>query len=62
MRVCGWMERRGGREEVEHVVSGEEEGDDEGLGDFDAVYAREDVDAVWCEDGDCGHVEVVCPS
>lgn len=62
MRVCCWVEWRGGGKEVEHVVSGEEEGDDEGLGDFDAVYACEDIDAVWCEDCDCSHVEVVRPS
>lgn len=29
------------------------------MGDFDAVYAREDVDAVGAEDGDGEHVEVV---
>lgn len=46
-------------EQVEGVVEHEQEGDDEGLGDFDAVYAREDVDAVRAEDGDCGHVDVV---
>ncbi|RFU29736.1 hypothetical protein B7463_g6615, partial [Scytalidium lignicola] len=42
-------------EEVETVVEDEEEGDDEGLGDFDAVYPGEDVDAVGAEDGDAGH-------
>ena len=47
---------RVGGQEVEGVVEQEEEGDDEGLGDFDAVYAGEDVDAVGAEDGDGGHV------
>lgn len=42
--VCGRM--RGGCEggEVEDVVYEDEDCDDEGLGDFDAVYACEDVD------------------
>ena len=47
------------REQVEAVVDGEEKGDDDGLGDFDAVDSREDVDAVGAEDGDAGHVDVV---
>lgn len=46
-------------EEVEGVVEDEQGGDDDGLGDLDAVDAGEDVDAVGGEDGDGGHVEVV---
>lgn len=57
MRVGCWM--RVGGEEVEAVVQNEECGDDEGLGDFDAVYAGEDVDGVGAEDGNTGHVNIV---
>lgn len=32
------------------------------MGDFDAVDAGEDVDAIGAEDGDGGHVEVVDPT
>lgn len=60
MGVCCWVGVVG--EEVEAVVHGEEAGDDEGLGDFYAVYAGEDVDGVWGEDGDAGHVDVVQPA
>ena len=45
--------------EVETIVEDKEEGDDKGLGDFDAVYAGENVDAIWAEDGDRCHVDVV---
>ncbi len=48
-----------GGEEVEAIVEDEEGGDDEGLGDFDAVYAGEDVDAIGAEDGDSGHIYIV---
>ena len=57
MRVGRGM--RIGHEEVQSIVEDEEEGDHEALGDFDAVDAREDVDAVWAEDGDGGHVDVI---
>ena len=49
--VCG--------EQVQAVVEDEEEGDDEGLGDFDAVDASKDVDAVGAEDGYAGHVDII---
>lgn len=48
---------RGG--EVEDIVEGEEECDDDALRDFDAVDARQHVDALWAEHGDAGHVQVV---
>ena len=48
-----------GHEEVQNIVEDEEEGDHEALGDFDAVYAGEDVDAVGAENGNCGHVDIV---
>jgi hypothetical protein len=47
------------REEVEAVVEGDEEGDDDALGDLDAVDAGEHVDALRAEHGDAGHVDVV---
>ncbi|TFB03297.1 hypothetical protein CCMA1212_004231 [Trichoderma ghanense] len=50
---------RVGREKVEAVVEGDEQGDDEALGDFDAVDAGEHVDALRAEHGDAGHVGVV---
>ena len=50
---------RVGRGEVEDVVEGEEEGDDDALGDLDAVDAGEHVDALRTEHGYAGHVEVV---
>ncbi|KFZ16648.1 hypothetical protein V502_04989, partial [Pseudogymnoascus sp. VKM F-4520 (FW-2644)] len=46
MRVRSRMQRRGGRKEVEHIVPREQGGDDEGLADFDPVYAGEDVNAI----------------
>lgn len=46
-------------EEVETIVYGEQHGDDEGLRDFDAVYACENIDAVGAEYGDGEHVYVV---
>lgn len=46
-------------DEVECVVYDQQKGNDERLSDFDPVYAREDVDAVWAEDGDREHVDVV---
>jgi hypothetical protein len=55
--VGGWM--RVGGEEVEAVIEGEEEGDDEALGDLDPVDAGEHVNALGAEHGDAGHVEVV---
>lgn len=45
--------------EVEEVVEGDEEGDHDGLGDFDAVDAGEDVDRIGAEDGEGSHVGVV---
>jgi hypothetical protein len=57
MRVSGWVGVRG--EEVEAIVKGDEEGDDDALGNFDAVDTREHVDALWAEHGDAGHVDVV---
>ena len=45
--------------EVEEIVEGEEEGNDDALGDFDAVDAGEHVDALGAEHGNAGHVEVV---
>ena len=50
---------RVGGEEVETVVEGQEDGDNEALGDFDAVNASKHVDALGAEHGDTGHVEVV---
>ena len=63
-KIEGEKMRVGGRvgvgsEEVETVVEGEEEGDDEALGDFDAVDASKHVDTLGAEHGDAGHVEVV---
>lgn len=55
--VGGRVRVRG--EEVEAVVEGDEQGDDDALGDFDAVDAREHVDALGAEHGDAGHVDVV---
>lgn len=46
-------------EEIETIVEGEEERDDDALGDFDAVDASQHVDALWAEHGDAGHVDVV---
>jgi len=37
MRVCGWMWVS--REDIQGVIENQEEGDDEGLRDFDAVDA-----------------------
>ena len=48
-----------GCQEVEAVVQDEEERDYNGLRDFDAVYARQHVYALWAEHGDTGHVDVV---
>lgn len=45
--------------EVEEIVEGKEEGDNNALGDFDAVDAGEHVDALGAEHGNAGHVEVV---
>ena len=45
--------------EVEEIVEGEEEGDDDALGDFDAVDTSKHVYALGAEHGDAGHVEVV---
>lgn len=50
---------RVGREEVEAIVEGEEEGDDDALRDLDAVDAGKHVDALRAEHGDAGHVYVV---
>jgi hypothetical protein len=47
------------REEVEAVVEGDEQGDDEALGYLNAVDAGEHVDALRAEHGDAGHVGVV---
>ena len=61
--VCGGAAGRGtGVVKREDVVGEEEQGDEDGLGDFDAVDAGEDVDAVGAEDGDGGHVGVVEPA
>lgn len=62
--VCCWMRarRRWRGVERQEVVEEEEDGDDDGLRDFDAVDAGEDVDAVGAEDGDAGHVGVVDPT
>ncbi|KAF1737541.1 hypothetical protein CRV24_003161 [Beauveria bassiana] len=57
VRVGGGV--RIGRREVEGVVEGEEEGDDEALGDLNAVDAGEHVDALRAKHGDAGHVDVV---
>lgn len=48
-----------GGEQVEGVVKHKKKGDDDGLGDFDAVDTRQHVDALGAEHGDAGHVEVV---
>lgn len=57
MRVGGRV--RVGREEIEAIVEGNEDGDDDALGDLDAVDAGEHVDALGAEHGDAGHVDVV---
>lgn len=59
MGVCCWMERGEGADQVEGVVYDEEEGDHEGLGDFDPVDPCENIDAVWAEDGHGRHVDVI---
>ncbi len=46
----------------ENVICEEEKSDQDGLRDFNAVDAREDVDAVRAENGDGGHVGVVKPA
>jgi hypothetical protein len=46
-------------ENVKAVVEHKEEGNYEGLRDFNAVYSCQDVDAVWAEDRNGGHVKVV---
>ena len=48
--------------EVEDVVDEDEESDYEGLENFKAIYAGEDVDAVGAENSEGGHVGVVHPS
>lgn len=47
------------RQKVEAIVESEQQGDDDGLGDFDAVDSCQDVDAVGTENGNRGHVDVV---
>lgn len=51
-----------GCDEVQAVVGDEEQGDDDGLHDFDAVNACKDVDGVGAEDGEGGHVGIVEPA
>lgn len=46
-------------DEVQGVVEGEEQGDDDGLRHFDAVDSREYINAVGTEDGHASHVNVV---
>lgn len=57
MRVGGGVGVGG--EEVEAVVEDDEQGDDDALGDLDAVDAGQHVDALGAEHGDAGHVDVV---
>lgn len=57
MRVGGGV--RVGREEVEAIVEDEEQGNDDALGDLDAVDASQHVDALGAEHGNAGHVDVV---
>ena len=57
MRVGGGV--RVGREEVEAIVEDEEQGNDDALGNLDAVDASQHVDALGAEHGDAGHVDVV---
>lgn len=48
-----------GRKEVEAIVKGEEDGDDDALRDLNAIDSGQHVDALGTEHGDAGHVEVV---
>jgi hypothetical protein len=48
-----------GREEVQAIVEGEEEGDDDALGNLNTVDAGKHVDALGAEHGNTGHVNVV---
>lgn len=57
VRVGGRV--RIGRGEVEDVVEGEEDGDDNALRHLDAVDTRKHVDALGAEHGNTGHVKVV---
>ena len=47
------------REEVQTIVEGEEEGDDDALRNLDTVDASKHVDALGAEHGNTGHVNVV---
>ncbi len=47
--------------EIEKVIQEDENRDDEGLEDFDAIYSGKDVNAVGAEDGEGSHVDVVDP-
>lgn len=57
MRVGGRVRVR--RQEVETVVEGDEESDDDTLRCLDAVDPGEHVDALGAKHGDAGHVDVV---
>lgn len=46
-------------EEIQAIVEGEKKRDDNALGDFNAVDARQHIDALRAEHGDTRHVEVV---
>lgn len=50
---------REGKGEVQQVVEGDRESNDEGLADFHAVDASEYINAIGAEGGQHRHVEVV---
>jgi hypothetical protein len=57
MRVRCWMWVRD--EKIEAIVDDEQDSDDDGLRDFDAVDAGQDIDAIGTEYCYCCHVDVV---
>ena len=57
MRVGGWMGIWG--EEVQAIVEGKQRGDDNALGNLNAVNAGQHVDALRAKHGDTSHVYVV---
>lgn len=54
VRVC--------RDKVQTVVCNEEQCDDDGLHDLNAIDAREDVDGIGAKDSQRSHVDVVQPA
>lgn len=48
-----------GCQKVEAIIDRQQERDNDGLADFDAVDTSQDVDTIRAENGDTAHVDVV---